>query len=99
MIELLLNYGASVWDGGRGSDRDWSPLKLALYHGAEEKVLNLLVPKQMTRVNERGQQEAWDSEFHHSRRVSQDLKRILRYLSICVYTLPDRLTRSHFIIR
>jgi hypothetical protein len=69
VIKLLITHGADLWARGQGYDQDWSPLKLARYHGASTKVLRLLVPEKQRRVNEKGEGDIWDPEFHKSRRA------------------------------
>jgi ankyrin repeat protein len=67
IIGLLLARGADLWVRGKGLDRDWSPLKVARYYGAAERVIELLTPKLKRRANKRGEEESWDERFHLSK--------------------------------
>ncbi|KAL2871413.1 ankyrin repeat-containing domain protein [Aspergillus lucknowensis] len=70
ILRLLLSHNASVWDRGRSSDsREWSPLKLARFHGAtDEEVTRLLTPEatSTTHRNGRDVEEVWDPDWHVS---------------------------------
>ncbi len=47
IIRLLLDRGADLWVRGDGlrEDREWSPLKLARYYGADKNIIQLLIPE------------------------------------------------------
>ncbi|KAI9369933.1 ankyrin repeat-containing domain protein [Aspergillus egyptiacus] len=67
MIQLLLSHGADLWVRGKGFSEDWSPLKLATLCGASGDILRALTPRNGRRVNEKGEEETWDPEFHTTR--------------------------------
>lgn len=69
IIRLLISAGADLWVKGSGLDREWSPLKVARYYGADEEVINLLTPTSKERVKH-GMIEYWDERFHLSRKAT-----------------------------
>lgn len=73
IIKLLLDAGADLWVRAKGLDREWSPLKVARYYGADDKVTDLLVPKSRKRVRN-GVEEIWDEKFHLSRKAAKKSK-------------------------
>ena len=66
IIEFLLSQGASLWSRGLGSDREWSPLKIARYCSAPRRITQLLIPDSKKRTNPSGETESWDDDFHMS---------------------------------
>jgi ankyrin repeat protein len=80
---LVEEKDADLWVRARGPpDREWSPLKLARYHGASRAILSLLKPKMSTTegFDDRSQigsqsersgkvgGEEWDKSWHYSKR-------------------------------
>ncbi|EOD51654.1 putative ankyrin repeat protein [Neofusicoccum parvum UCRNP2] len=66
VVEFLIEQGADVWALSRGPDgKQWSPLKLANYHGAKQETLDLLTPK----IKTSAEGKAWDEEFHKSEKA------------------------------
>lgn len=66
IFELLLANGADLWVKGQGLDREWSPLMVARYHGADEQVIKLLTPASKRRVKN-GVEDLWDDDFRRSK--------------------------------
>ena len=69
VIELLFHYGADPCVAGKGLDRDWSPAKIARYHGVDGKVIRLLEEKAKEKLNNAG--GLWDEESHASRQADR----------------------------
>jgi hypothetical protein len=44
-FKLLLERGADPYVIGKGMDREWPPLKIARYHGADQRIIQLLKDK------------------------------------------------------
>jgi ankyrin repeat protein len=88
VIKLLLSHGADLWVRGQSWDQEWSPLKLAMYHGASDEVVKLLTPKIKKRVSKKGEEEVWDPKFHASHRAS----RTLAYCDVCLFVSIPRPT-------
>ncbi|GME36254.1 uncharacterized protein LTHEOB_4669 [Neofusicoccum parvum] len=66
VVAFLIEQGADVWALSRGPDgKQWSPLKLANYHGAKQETLDLLTPK----IKTSAEGKAWDEEFHKSEKA------------------------------
>jgi ankyrin repeat protein len=85
IIQLLISEGADLWAKGKSEDREWSPLKLARYHGASEGVVKLLTPAVKSRIGKGGKEEVWDVKFHTSRRGP----RTPGYCDVCLFvSLP-----------
>jgi ankyrin repeat protein len=63
---LIDEHDADVWALSSGPDgKQWSPLKLANYHGAKQKTLDLLTPT--TKMSADG--TAWNEDFHKSKKA------------------------------
>jgi ankyrin repeat protein len=90
VIKLLVSRGADLWVRGQSRDQEWSPLKLAKYHGASDEVVKLLTPKVKKRVNKKGEEEVWDAKFHASRRAS----RTSGYCDVCLFVSISRPTAN-----
>jgi ankyrin repeat protein len=71
IIQLLISNGADLWTRGLGWDQEWSPIKLAMYHGASDEVIQLLTPKSLVRKQPGQRREKWDHEFHKSRKAQR----------------------------
>jgi ankyrin repeat protein len=71
VIKLLKECGANIYVRGDGLDRDWSPLKVARYYGADDKVLDLLSPNEsdIQRLISEGLEEMWDPRFHEEEKA------------------------------
>jgi ankyrin repeat protein len=89
VIKLLLSHGADPWARGKSEDREWSPLKLARYHGASAEVVRLLTPKGKKRSTSSkstaspspSKDGAWDAKFHTSKRAN----RTPGYCDVCLF--------------
>ena len=71
VIEFLLYRGADPCVRAKGLDQEWSPVKVAKYHGANGKVIRLLERKAKEKLEATGGENAWDEEFHASRKAAQ----------------------------
>ena len=69
VIKLLLDRGADPCVTAKGLDRDWSPVKVARYHGVDSRVIQLLEEKAKEKLQDTG--GVWDEEFHASRQANQ----------------------------
>ncbi|KAK7530751.1 ankyrin repeat-containing domain protein [Phyllosticta citribraziliensis] len=78
VIELLLDKGADPCVVGRGHEGDWSPLKLARYHGAPEEIQKLLTPGEESKAAKN-----WDEDEHRSRKAA----RHFAYCSCCLFDI------------
>ena len=65
VIKLLLDRGADPCVTTKGLDRDWSPVKVARYHGVDSRVIQLLEEKAKEKLQDTG--AVWDEEFHASK--------------------------------
>lgn len=72
IIKLLLSNGANFWVKGEGLDREWSPLKVARYHGASEEVVRLLTPDADAQSPDG---EKWVRKSHTSKKASVQFSR------------------------
>ncbi|RYC54519.1 hypothetical protein CHU98_g11694 [Xylaria longipes] len=72
VAEVLMARGADIWARGKVEDEEWSPLKLARFHGGYgEWVLERLEPADKSKPRfsyDEECQEYWNDEFHQSRR-------------------------------
>ncbi|KAI9642007.1 hypothetical protein NHQ30_009878 [Ciborinia camelliae] len=67
VVDFLLSNGANIFVKGRGLCQEWSPLRVATYCGASEKVIELLTPK----IDDRPPRgETWNVKFHTLRKAS-----------------------------
>ena len=69
VTKLLLDRGADPCVTAKGLDRDWSPSKVARYHGVNSKVIRLLEEKAKEKLEETGR--VWDEKFHASRQADR----------------------------
>ncbi|KAI0544424.1 ankyrin repeat-containing domain protein [Xylaria curta] len=71
VADVLLARGADIWVRGKVEDEEWSPLKLARFHGGYgDWVLERLEPEDKSKPRfpyDRDSREYWDDEFHQSR--------------------------------
>jgi ankyrin repeat protein len=66
IIKVLLDRGADPFIRGKGLDREWSPVKVARYHGTDDAILQLLMEKAKDKlIGERGK-DMWDETLHAS---------------------------------
>lgn len=70
VIKLLLYRGAEPCVTTKGSDREWSPVKVARYHGADSRVVWLLEDKANEKFEANGGEDVWDEQFHASRKAA-----------------------------
>ncbi|KAK8172113.1 ankyrin repeat-containing domain protein [Phyllosticta citrichinensis] len=66
VIKLLLDEGADLCVVSRGHEGDWSPLKLARYHGAPEEIQKLFTPGEEIKAA-----KSWDEDEHRSRKAAR----------------------------
>jgi ankyrin repeat protein len=66
IIKLLLERGADPCVKGKGLDREWSPVKVARYHGVDDAVVQLLMAKAKEKLAAEGEEDTWDESFHTS---------------------------------
>ncbi|KAG4254421.1 hypothetical protein FPRO03_06761 [Fusarium proliferatum] len=77
IVKLLLDRGADPSVRGRTSDdREWSPLKMARFHGASQEVIDLL-----TASPSKKKDDDWKSRFH----VSKKAARTTWYCDLCLF--------------
>ena len=69
VIKLLLDRGADPCVTTKGLDRDWSPVKVARYHGVDSRIIHLLEEKAKEKLQDTG--GVWDEEFHASRQADR----------------------------
>lgn len=69
IIKLLLVRGADPCVTTKGLDQDWSPVKVARYHGVDSRVIRLLEEKAKEKLNDT--QDGWDEEFHAWREADE----------------------------
>ena len=71
VIKLLLDRDADPYVRGKGLDQEWSPVKVAKYHGVDRRVIQLLEKKAKEKLEAMGSGNAWDAEFHASRKAAR----------------------------
>lgn len=71
VINLLLIYGADPCVKAKGLDQEWSPVKVAKYHGVDGRVIRLLREKAKEELEATGSENSWDAEFHASRKAAR----------------------------
>ncbi|RKK12755.1 hypothetical protein BFJ66_g2615 [Fusarium oxysporum f. sp. cepae] len=77
IVKLLLDRGADPSVRGRTSDdREWSPLKMARFHGASQEVIELL-----TASPSKKKEDDWKSKFH----VSKKAARTTWFCDLCLF--------------
>jgi ankyrin repeat protein len=69
IIKLLLDRGADPCVRWKGLDREWSPVKVARYHGVDDAVVQLLMAKAKEKLAAEGAAGTWDEAFHASRKA------------------------------
>ncbi|KAI0184788.1 ankyrin repeat-containing domain protein [Xylaria flabelliformis] len=71
VADVLLARGADIWVRGKVEDEEWSPLKLARFHGGYgDWVLERLEPEDKNKPrfpHDADRRECWDDEFHQSK--------------------------------
>ncbi|KAE9371781.1 ankyrin [Stipitochalara longipes BDJ] len=65
VIKILLERGANPCVIVKGLDRDWTPIKLARYHGVGESVIDLLTSK--TKEKLEAERKTFDESLHASK--------------------------------
>ena len=71
VIRLLLERGADPCVRCKGLNGEWSPVKVARYHGAASEVVQLLEEKAMEKLETTKGEDIWDKKFHASRKADQ----------------------------
>jgi len=71
IITLLLDRGADPCIKGKGLDREWSPVRVASYHGADDAVVQLLIAKAKKKLAAEGKENTWDEAFYVSREAPE----------------------------
>ncbi|RDL42485.1 uncharacterized protein BP5553_02464 [Venustampulla echinocandica] len=72
VVKLLLDRGADPCIIGRGSDREWSVLKIARYHDVESELESFLENKIREKLAAEGREDAWDENAHSSKKASKE---------------------------
>lgn len=67
VIKLLLKNGADPCVRAKGLDQDWSPVKVARYHGVNERVIRLLKEKAKEKLKDTKAGDVWDDKYDESR--------------------------------
>jgi ankyrin repeat protein len=89
IVKLLLDRGADPSARGRTSDdREWSPLKMARFHGASQEVIDVLTASPSKR-----KEDDWKSKFH----VSKKAARTTWYCDLCLFVSFSRNQCTSFI--
>jgi ankyrin repeat protein len=81
IIKLLLDRGADPCIKGKGLDREWSPVKVARYHGADDAVVQLLIEKTKEKLAAKGKEDTWDEAFHASRKALE----VMAFCDSCLF--------------
>jgi ankyrin repeat protein len=71
VVKFLLDRGADPCVRGKGFDREWSPVKVARYHGVDDAVIQLLMTKAKEKLAAKGEEDTWDEAFHASREAQK----------------------------
>ena len=71
VIRLLLDRGADPCVRSKGLDREWSPVEVAKYHGADSTVIQLLEEKAKEKLETTKAEIVSDKQFHSSRKADQ----------------------------
>ena len=108
VIKLLLDRGADPCVRGKGLDREWSPVKVARYHGVDDALVQLLMAKAKEKLAAEGENDTWDEVFHASGKAlkqsptcdSCDLVSILMIYSLIlpVLALPPHIFPHHTLL-
>lgn len=69
IIQMLLEKAADLWATTNGYEQEWSPLKLARYHGADDATLKMFTPIEKTGKDGR----QWDDEGHRSMKANRTM--------------------------
>jgi len=85
VITLLLDRGADPCVVVKGLDRDWTPIKLARYHGVEESVIELLISKTKEKLEAEG--KTFDESFHASKEGRKQAGSCDSCLSVSIFTV------------
>jgi hypothetical protein len=67
VIKLLLDRGADPCVVGKGTDREWTPIKVARYHGLEPAIVDLLISKTKEKCEAEG--KTFDDTFHAEKKT------------------------------
>ncbi|KAL8876142.1 MAG: hypothetical protein Q9198_005608, partial [Flavoplaca austrocitrina] len=71
IINFLLDQGANPCVRGKGLDREWSPVKVARYHGVDDAIIQLLMAKAKEKLAAEGEEDTLDEAFHASKRAER----------------------------
>lgn len=88
IIKLLLDRGANPCVRGKGLDQEWSPVKVARYHGADDVVVQLLMAKAKERLAAEGKENSWDEAAHTSEKAFEQMADCDGCLLVCVLCCP-----------
>ena len=89
VIKLLLDRGADPCITTKGLDRDWSPVKVARYHGMDSRVIELLEERAKEKLHDTG--GVWNEELHASRQANR-INDCYCYCCLTVGTFPFHFT-------
>ena len=88
IINFLLDQGANPCVRGKGLDREWSPVKVARYHGVDDAVIQLLMAKAKEKLAAEGEEDTWDEAFHASKRAQRGTANCDSCLSVSILPCP-----------
>ena len=71
VIRLLLDRGADPCVRSNGLDGEWSPVKVAKYHGVYSTVVQLLEERAKEKLETTKAENVWDEQLHASRKADQ----------------------------
>lgn len=68
IIKSLLDRGANLCVRGKVLDQEWSPVRVARYHGVDDATVQLLITKAKEKLAAEGDEDSWDEAFHASKK-------------------------------
>ena len=71
VIEFLLDRDSDPCVRTKWVDQDWSPVRVAKYHGVDGRVIRLLEGKAKEKLEAMEGEDSWDEEFHASRKAAR----------------------------
>ena len=71
VLKLLLNSGANPCVRAKSSGQDWSPVKVARYHGQDSRVIELLEEKAKEMLEATNDEDSWNEKDQESRKADR----------------------------
>ena len=71
VIKLSLDRGANPCVTAKGLDREWSPVKVARYHGLSSRIIQLLKEKVKEKLETMADEDTWEESCHTSRKAAE----------------------------